>query len=184
MSEKTAIIQPAAVAAQITADAPRVAETTAPETAPAQPPAAPAWTPEERAATRTASVSEPGGAENAENAGTAPESAPETAKPPPEVITPSGTRRSTARAGHRRAGHRAAVAWRHRLEGVPLSIHVGVFGPGLCGKTYGCKLLSRSHASQGRKSIVCDPNGEDWGAHALVFKRCDAAFLQAVWKHR
>ena len=65
-----------------------------------------------------------------------------------------------------------------------MSIHAGIFGPGLCGKTYGCKLLSRSHAKQGRKSIVCDPNGEDWGPHALVFKRCDEAFMAAVWKHR
>jgi hypothetical protein len=65
-----------------------------------------------------------------------------------------------------------------------MSIHVGIFGPGLCGKTYACKCLSAAHAQQGRKSLVCDPNGEDWGAHALVYRRCEAAFLAAVWKHR
>jgi hypothetical protein len=160
MSEPTDIIQPAAVAAQITADAPRAEEktaakpesaaveppaggsdatapdgprdslgrlfdpkrfranadgtpflnalgrfmprggrkprngATAPETAPAQPPAAAAWTAEERAEAKTAQP--PPGAESGNGA-----TAPETAQPPPEVVTPSGTRRAAARAGTR-----------------------------------------------------------------------------------
>jgi hypothetical protein len=65
-----------------------------------------------------------------------------------------------------------------------VSIHVGIFGPSLCGKTFAAKVLCialwRSHRM---RALVLDPQGGDWGAHALVF-RDRAAFLRAFWKHR
>lgn len=65
-----------------------------------------------------------------------------------------------------------------------MSLHVGIFGPSLCGKTYAAKQLSLAHWRQRRRSIVCDPNGEQWGAHALCFSALDERFLAAFWKHR
>jgi hypothetical protein len=85
---------------------------TAPETAPAQPPAETAWTPEERAAAKTAQP--PSGAESGNG-----ETAPETAKPPPEVVTPSGTRRAAARAGTRLLYTGAGIVTGNPEEAVP-----------------------------------------------------------------
>lgn len=66
-----------------------------------------------------------------------------------------------------------------------MSIHVGIFGPGMCGKTTAAKCLSRAlWNNERRRSIVCDPNRERWGAHALVFDKLDDKFLRTVWRYR
>jgi hypothetical protein len=65
-----------------------------------------------------------------------------------------------------------------------VSIHVGIFGPSLCGKTHAAKWLSRdAWARAKRRSLVLDINGEHWGAQALVFRE-RSAFLAAFWRHR
>ncbi|EIQ00200.1 hypothetical protein OpiT1DRAFT_04742 [Opitutaceae bacterium TAV1] len=62
--------------------------------------------------------------------------------------------------------------------------HTGIFGPGQCGKTFGCKALSRAHWTDDRRpSLVLDPNNEDWGPQALVFTDM-SRFLPVVWKKR
>lgn len=49
------------------------------------------------------------------------------------------------------------------------SLHVGIFGPGLSGKTTLAKSLSRHYwRLSGVKSIVLDPHREDWGSQAFV----------------
>lgn len=66
-----------------------------------------------------------------------------------------------------------------------MSVHVGIFGPSLCGKTFAAKSLSLAlWLTQNRRSIVCDPNREQWGRHALVFGTLDDRFLRAVWRYR
>ena len=51
-----------------------------------------------------------------------------------------------------------------------MSIHVGIFGPSLCGKTTAAKILSRARwLGHRRRSLVLDLNAEHWGAHALVY---------------
>lgn len=68
-----------------------------------------------------------------------------------------------------------------------MSIHVGIFGPGLCGKSHAGKSLARSFAAAGRRSVVIYPPGHlsdrDWGAHAMVFTD-RSRFLDTVWKSR
>lgn len=49
------------------------------------------------------------------------------------------------------------------------SLHVGIFGPGLSGKTTLAKHLSRQYWRLNNvKSIVLDPHREDWGPQAFV----------------
>lgn len=49
------------------------------------------------------------------------------------------------------------------------TLHVGIFGPGLSGKTTLAKRLSRVYwETKGTKSIVLDPIGDSWGRHAFV----------------
>ena len=51
-----------------------------------------------------------------------------------------------------------------------MSIHVGIFGPSLCGKTTAAKILSLARwRGLRRPSLVLDLNNEDWGSHALVY---------------
>lgn len=65
-----------------------------------------------------------------------------------------------------------------------MSIHVGILGPSLFGKSYAAMYLSAEYwRLYGIRSIVLDPNGEDWGPWALVFTN-RAKFWAAVWKHR
>lgn len=65
-----------------------------------------------------------------------------------------------------------------------MSIHVGIFGPSLCGKSYVGKALSREAWRLGRASLVCDPNGDEWGAQALVFPTLDERFRRVFWARR
>lgn len=63
-------------------------------------------------------------------------------------------------------------------------IHVGIFGPSLFGKSHVAKYLSRLYWTlYAMRSIVLDPNGDDWGPHALVFTD-RARFWVAVWTHQ
>lgn len=65
-----------------------------------------------------------------------------------------------------------------------MSRHVGIFGPSLCGKTFAAKVLSLALWRTCRlRSLVLDPQGDDWGAHALVFRDRER-FLKAFWRHR
>ena len=51
-----------------------------------------------------------------------------------------------------------------------MSIHTGIFGPSLCGKTTGAKILSLARwRALRRPSLVLDLNNEDWGRHSLVY---------------
>jgi hypothetical protein len=51
-----------------------------------------------------------------------------------------------------------------------MSVHVGIIGPSLFGKSHVAMYLSREYWRQAaRRSIVLDPNGDDWGPQALVF---------------
>lgn len=60
------------------------------------------------------------------------------------------------------------------------TLHVGIFGPGLSGKTTLAKELSRSYwKKHGIKSIVLDPIRDDWGVHAYVATN-DADFMSMV----
>lgn len=61
-------------------------------------------------------------------------------------------------------------------------MHVGIFGPGLSGKTTLAKALSRSYFAAGIRSLVLDINGEDWGPGATVF-RDEARFWETVWSN-
>ncbi len=50
-----------------------------------------------------------------------------------------------------------------------MSLHVGIFGPGLSGKTTLARYLSRHYWNDcAVKSLVMDPNREKWGAQAWV----------------
>ena len=56
------------------------------------------------------------------------------------------------------------------MEQPPSKLHVGIFGPGQSGKTTLAKHLSRFYfETMGKRSLVLDPNMEDWGNHATVF---------------
>ncbi len=59
-------------------------------------------------------------------------------------------------------------------------MHVGIFGPGLSGKTTLAKALSRSFFAQGTRSLCLDINGEEWGPGATVFKD-ESRFWETVW---
>lgn len=68
-----------------------------------------------------------------------------------------------------------------------MSIHVGIFGPSLCGKSYVAKRLSAElWRVSGRRSLVLYPQGHEesgWGHHALVcYDR--AHFLKLFWRER
>lgn len=57
----------------------------------------------------------------------------------------------------------------------------GIFGPSLSGKTTLAKALSREYWVKHRmKTLVLDPNGEQWGEHAVVFTD-EAKFWETVW---
>jgi hypothetical protein len=58
----------------------------------------------------------------------------------------------------------------------------GVFGPKLSGKTTLARELSRQYwVRTGRRSLVLDPNLEDWGKHSWVTDD-EGRFWVAVWK--
>ena len=60
------------------------------------------------------------------------------------------------------------------------TLHVGIFGPGLSGKTTLAKKLSQEYwMTSGIKSIVLDPIGDDWGAQAFVTDN-EEIFLRMV----
>lgn len=62
-------------------------------------------------------------------------------------------------------------------------LHVGVFGPGDSGKTTLVKQLSVSFWRDGGfKSLVFDPNLENWGIHAFVTND-EETFLRMFWKN-
>lgn len=58
----------------------------------------------------------------------------------------------------------------------------GIFGPKLSGKTTLAKELSRQYwVRSQRRSLVLDPNLEDWGKHSWVTAD-EEKFWRAVWK--
>lgn len=58
----------------------------------------------------------------------------------------------------------------------------GIFGPKLSGKTTVAKALSRTMwTTEQRRSIVLDPNNDDWGEQAKVYTD-EKAFWDAVWQ--
>lgn len=58
----------------------------------------------------------------------------------------------------------------------------GIFGPKLSGKTTLAKELSRQYwLRSGRRSLVLDPNLEDWGPQAWVTAD-EEKFWNAVWR--
>lgn len=60
-------------------------------------------------------------------------------------------------------------------------LHAGTFGRGFSGKTFLNKELSRNYWSQhGIKSLVLDPNRENWGAQAWVTDD-EEKFWWMVW---
>lgn len=64
------------------------------------------------------------------------------------------------------------------------SLHVGIFGPGLSGKTTLAKALCASYyADHKLRSIVLDPNLENWGPGADVHDDANE-FWAAVWAAR
>lgn len=65
-----------------------------------------------------------------------------------------------------------------------MSIHVGIFGPGLCGKSTVGSALSRQAWRHGRASLICDPMQYDWGLQALVFTAVNEKFLRVFWTRR
>ncbi len=59
----------------------------------------------------------------------------------------------------------------------------GIFGPKLSGKTTLAKELSRQYWERSqRRSLVLDPNLEEWGPHAWVTDD-EEKFWSAVWKN-
>jgi len=65
-----------------------------------------------------------------------------------------------------------------------MSVHVGIFGPSLFGKSHLAKALALQYWTQSRRpSVVLDPNGDDWGRHCLVFTDRER-FVSAIWHHR
>jgi hypothetical protein len=64
------------------------------------------------------------------------------------------------------------------------SLHVGIFGPGLSGKTTLAKSLSRDYWNHhGIKSLVLDPNLETWGQQAWVTDD-EKKFWPMFWKEK
>src|SRR5664280_448064 len=62
-------------------------------------------------------------------------------------------------------------------------LHFGIFGPGLSGKTTLAMYLSRGYWTPWRtKSLVQDPNLDEWGAQAWV-SNDEEKFWDMVW-HR
>lgn len=58
----------------------------------------------------------------------------------------------------------------------------GVFGPKLSGKTTLAKKLSREYwVKEQRRSIILDPNAEEWGDHALVMQD-EPKFWETIWQ--
>ena len=63
-------------------------------------------------------------------------------------------------------------------------MHDGTFGPGLSGKTTLAKARALAYFEKtGRRSIVFDPNGENWGGHCFVTSD-RAAFSESVWQSK
>ena len=63
----------------------------------------------------------------------------------------------------------------------PKRLHFGIFGPGLSGKTTLAQKLSQSYWRNWRvKSLVLDPNLENWGPQAWVTNDEDR-FWDMVW---
>ncbi len=63
-------------------------------------------------------------------------------------------------------------------------MHAGIFGRTLCGKTTLAKQLSAAYwRGKTFRSLVLDPNGENWGQHAYV-TTCRERFLGKVWSSR
>lgn len=57
----------------------------------------------------------------------------------------------------------------------------GIFGPKLSGKTTLAKALSKQFwQKEQRRTLVFDPNGEEWGEHAKAFEDEDE-FDKAIW---
>jgi Cdc6-like AAA superfamily ATPase len=68
-----------------------------------------------------------------------------------------------------------------------VSYHVIVCGQGGTGKTtVVMNYTSEGWRQQRRRSLVFDPNGANWGGHALVFQGADRLprFWDIVWKER
>ena len=59
-------------------------------------------------------------------------------------------------------------------------LHVGVFGPSLCGKSTVVNSLSASMYKEGFKTLSLDPNGYDIGPQAEVHTD-EGAFWARVW---
>ncbi|MCF3650176.1 hypothetical protein [Synoicihabitans lomoniglobus] len=65
-----------------------------------------------------------------------------------------------------------------------MSIHVGIIGPSLFGKSHVGKRLSLTYwQRERRRSIVFDTRSANWGNHSLVFTD-KAKFLEACWRYR
>jgi hypothetical protein len=65
-----------------------------------------------------------------------------------------------------------------------MSAHVGIIGPSLFGKSHLGKALARQYwQSAGRRSVVLDLTGADWGPHALMIRDKDR-FWEVVWRER
>ena len=61
-------------------------------------------------------------------------------------------------------------------------LHAGTFGRGFSGKTFLNKSFSRSYwRNHGIKSLVLDPNKDDWGPQAWVTDD-EEKFWDVVWK--
>lgn len=65
-----------------------------------------------------------------------------------------------------------------------MSYHVIICGQSGCGKTTVARHLSARAFAAGRRSLVFDPKGEDWGPHALVFSDPDDVprFWETAWR--
>lgn len=64
-----------------------------------------------------------------------------------------------------------------------MSYHVIIGGQSGCGKTTVARHLSSLAFRRGRRSLVFDPKGENWGNHALVFSDPDdiPRFWETAW---
>lgn len=62
-----------------------------------------------------------------------------------------------------------------------IKLHLGIFGPGLCGKTTVAKAVSRvMFTKHGYRSLARDSVGTDFGEHCLTFSD-ELKFWQTVW---